>query len=49
MILFIILMLGLGLAVNLYAKRSVDRYDQHKGYGSQWDKERYWNNECTKH
>lgn len=49
MIVFIILMLGLGLAVNLYAKQSVDRYDEYKGYGSQWDKERYWNSECTKY
>ncbi len=49
MILFIILILGLGLAVNLYAKQSVDRYDQHKGYGAQWDQERYWNSKCTKH
>ena len=46
MILFVILVIGLGIAVNLYAKKSVD---EHKGYGNQWDKERYWNKQCIKH
>ena len=40
MILFVILVIGLGIAVNLYAKKSVD---EHRGYGAQWNEERYWN------
>ena len=42
MILFIILALVIGLAVNLFVKRSVDEYDHH--HVVQWDQEKYWNN-----